>query len=139
MVVVDELPDEIDDLDETAVDGLIVRLNHGYDFSAWAHAMKIWPDLWGARLLLFANDSVYGPAESGAFSAVIDRIHKSKADVLGLTDSYERGEWHIQSYFVALEPGALNSVVCQEFWKNVRSLPSKQLVIDIDELAFVSY
>ena len=138
MVVVDELPDEIDDLDETAVDGLIVRLNHGYDFSAWAHAMKIWPDLWGARLLLFANDSVYGPAESGAFSAVIDRIHKSKADVLGLTDSYERGVWHIQSYFVALKPRALSSVACQEFWKNVRSLPSKQLVIDIYELAFVS-
>lgn len=138
MVAVDELPDEIGELNESAVDGLIVRLNHGYDFSAWAHAMKIWPDLWGAQLLLFANDSVYGPAESGAFSAVIERIRKSEADVLGLTESCERGVWHIQSYFVALKPRALGSVVCQEFWKNVRSLPSKQSVIDSYELGFVS-
>jgi glycosyltransferase involved in cell wall biosynthesis len=138
VVVVDELSDEIGDFNESAVDGLIVRFNHGYDFSAWAHAMKIWPDLWGARLLLFANDSVYGPAESGAFLSVIDRIRKSEADVLGLTESCERGVWHIQSYFVALKPRALGSVACQEFWKNVRSLPSKQLVIDSYELGFVS-
>ena len=62
--------------------GLIVRGNHGFDFAAWATALAILPDLWNARILVLANDSVYGPTSQSALNDVLDRIRQSTSEVI---------------------------------------------------------
>ncbi|MGH9960520.1 MAG: rhamnan synthesis F family protein, partial [Pyrinomonadaceae bacterium] len=117
--------------------GLIVRGNHGYDFAAWATALAILPDLWSVRILVLANDSVYGPTSQSALNDVIARIRQSTSDVIGLTESHQ-GAHHIQSYFIALKALALSSEQVREFWANVRSHSTKQMVIDRYELTFLA-
>jgi glycosyltransferase involved in cell wall biosynthesis len=118
------------------VDGLVIRSNHGYDFSAWAHVLKLWPELWASDLLIFANDSVFGPLRPQLLHDMIDRIRAMPADFAGLTDSCERDKWHIQSYFFALKRQALANGACQQFWASIRSHPAKQDVIDYYELGW---
>src|SRR5260370_122187 len=50
------------------VDGILVRANHGWDFAGWAAGLSVFPDLWNARTLILANDSVYGPINREAKS-----------------------------------------------------------------------
>jgi lipopolysaccharide biosynthesis protein len=117
--------------------GLIVRGNHGYDFAAWATALAILPDLWNARILVLANDSVYGPTSQLALNDVLERIRQSTSDVIGLTESHQ-GAHHIQSYFIALKGHALSSEQVRAFWDNVRSHSTKQVAIDRYELTFLA-
>jgi lipopolysaccharide biosynthesis protein len=109
-------------LDCDGLDGIVI---HGYDFSAWAHILRIWPDLWDATLLIFANDSVYGPLRAELLQAIIGTVHAAPADFVELTDGCERDRWHIQSYFFALKPRALASSACRSFWDSVQSFAAK--------------
>jgi lipopolysaccharide biosynthesis protein len=124
------------DLDR--VDGILVRANHGWDFAAWAAALAIFPDLWTARRLILANDSLYGPFTSAGFKALVHRIRCSKANVVGLTDSYEICH-HIQSYFIALDKSALLCPAVRQFWANVKSILDKDRVIWFYEAAFLGH
>lgn len=124
------LPPEL--IEATA--GLLVRRNQGYDFAAWAHAIKLNVALFGARMLYLVNDSVVGPAE-GRLGAVIARVRESEADLIGLTESLEY-RWHLQSYFLGVKPRLLASYAFQLFFGGVRLLPDKDLVIRAYELAF---
>jgi len=115
------------------VDGYIVRANHGYDFSAWAHALKIVPRLNQARMLIFANDSVFGPLDQRGFDLVIEKIRTSEAGLIALTDSNETSP-HFQSYFFACKNQADTFSRLQPFWDKVRSTPHKKTVISQYEL-----
>ena len=84
------------------VDGLFVRENTGYDFAAWAHVVRLVPNLLDIETLYFVNDSLVGPFNDDLLASVIDRIRTSSSDVLGLTDNYEI-RWHVQSFFLAFQ------------------------------------
>lgn len=134
IVVMDDITTPVSNINPSLYDGLILRQNHGFDFSAWAHALKLWPDLWGSKLLILANDSVFGPLSQDRFGKIMAKVRASEADCIGLTDSYERYGWHLQSYFLAFKSRSLNSVPHLAFWENVRSCDLKQAVIDQYEL-----
>ena len=113
--------------------GVIVRDNLGYDFAAWAHAIALHPEMYGAPILYLVNDSVVGSASGGRFERVIDRIRASSADVVGLTESHEY-RWHLQSYFLALKTKALSSFRMQKFFDGIDVATDKDDVIRRFEL-----
>ncbi len=123
-------------LDDTLLDLLdcaIVRDNRGYDFGAWAHALHIVPALYGAETLYIVNDSVFGPRDEASFATMIERVRASRGDLVGLTQTLERG-WHIQSYFMAVKRSLLASYAFQFFVNDIRVLPSKDSIIDTYEV-----
>ncbi|WP_174300800.1 glycosyltransferase [Caulobacter sp. S45] len=126
-----------DFLDEAAAGrlaGLYARANLGFDFAAWAHLLKLLPALWDAPGLYLLNDSVIGPVGREAYQAMMGRVRASSADLVGLTESRERG-WHLQSYFLCLRAGALRHARVQGFFNAIRSVGDKQAVIDSYEVA----
>lgn len=107
-------------------DAVVARENHGYDFAAWASVLRLWPRLWDAPALWFANDSVYhAPALFPAFAA---RIAASGAEVVAATAS-DLFAPHFQSYFFVLKRGALARAETRAFFDGVRALADKNAVI----------
>jgi len=107
-------------------DALVARENHGYDFAAWASVLRLWPQLWDAPELWFANDSVYhAPALFPAFAA---RIAASGAEVVAATAS-DLFAPHFQSYFFVLKRGALARAGTRAFFAGVRALADKNAVL----------
>jgi len=117
-------------------DAVLVRENHGYDFSAWAHALRLYPELWNTSFLLLANDSVYGPF--GDISGILRRAEECDADLVGLTEC-NAINYHLQSYFLLLKRPALSSDHVKQFWDQVQSLDDKFKVILQYELNFSKY
>lgn len=121
------------------VSGIFVRRNEGYDFAFWAHVLKLRPDLLDAEILYLLNDSLIGPFNQKAFEALLGRVRKSAASVVGMTSNHERTGWHLQSYFLALKHEALASVAFQTFFNRVTTLDDKDDVINQYELRFAPY
>ncbi|MES2497205.1 MAG: glycosyltransferase [Pseudomonadota bacterium] len=119
-----DLPADLLDL----VDAAMVRRNSGYDFAAWAHALKLYPRLFGASTLYLVNDSVLPARDDRRIAAIVDRVRRSEADMVGLTESHE-WRWHVQSYFLAIKPGLLSSRSFHAFMNDVRLLTRKDHVI----------
>ena len=124
-----ELPDDLLDL----ADAVMVRRNAGYDFGAWSHALKHCPRLYGAATLYLVNDSVLAATDDGRLGAIIDRVRRSKADLIGLTESHE-WRWHVQSYFLAIKPRLLSSRAFHAFMDDLRLLARKDHVIRAYEI-----
>lgn len=114
--------------------GVYLRENKGFDFGAWAHVLAIEPRLYRARLLVLANDSVFGPFRPADMHDILRRVEESPADVVALTDNHQRG-WHLQSYFLAFKEQAISSFVFQNFMLAVQNLETRDEVIDEYELA----
>jgi glycosyltransferase involved in cell wall biosynthesis len=119
------------------VDGIFVRQNNGYDFAAWAHVLRLCPELIDADILYLLNDSVFGPTNDSAFGDLMDRIRDSSADFIGLTESFEIC-WHLQSYFLALKSRALLSVAFRDFIEGIVCYSDKDKVITSYEVRFAS-
>ena len=117
------------------VDGVFVRKNIGYDFAAWAHALRLHPELFNVKILYLLNDSVFGPTNEATFGDLLDRIRNSNADLIGLTESFERS-WHLQSYFLALKSQVLLSGAFRDFTEGIVSYYDKEPVIAEYELCF---
>jgi glycosyltransferase involved in cell wall biosynthesis len=115
------------------VDGLLVRSNEGYDFSAWAHVLRLHRELYSAEILYLLNDSVIGPVNDSAFHAALERLRRAPADLVGMTEDYERG-WHIQSYFLALKERVLQSRIWHQFVFDIASFTNKEDVINAYEV-----
>ncbi|WP_238313542.1 rhamnosyltransferase WsaF family glycosyltransferase [Methylobacterium crusticola] len=111
------------------VDGLLVRLNHGWDFAAWATALAAFPDVWQARLLILANDSLYGPTSQEQLCAILDAVRASDKDLVALCDSHQVKR-HLMSFFTAVTPAGLKQKALRDFWNGVRSNRDKQTVIN---------
>ena len=106
---------------------VLVRQNVGYDFGAWRDCLeRMAVPRHDTRMLLLANDSVYGPLRP--LHEMIDRIDFGVADVWGATDSWQT-QYHLQSFFLAFGPRALGSEAWGAFWAGVRPVPSKKWVI----------
>ena len=115
--------------------GVMVRANAGYDFAAWAHAIHLHPEVFGAGLLYLANDSLIGPVDTTRFDDLLGRVRASDADMVGLTESQEY-RWHVQTFFVALKPRLLSSWWLHAFFDQVRILSDKDAVIRNYEVRF---
>jgi len=126
------------DVPQTLLDlsaGVIVRANAGYDFAAWAHAIHLHPEVYGAGALYLVNDSLIGPVSEKSFDALLKRVRASDADMIGLTESHEY-RWHVQTFFVALRPRLLSSWWLHDFFESVRVLGDKDTVIRAYEVRF---
>lgn len=134
IVVTDREVEVTPDLIDLA-SGVMVRANAGYDFAAWAHAIHLHPELYGASTLYFANDSLIGPSSQQAFGAILDRVRASDADLVGLTASHEY-RWHVQTFFMGLKPRLLSSWWLHGFFDRVRILGDKDAVIRAYEVRF---
>jgi hypothetical protein len=137
LVVVVDRPLELRDEEIAAAQGVIVRDNSGYDFGAWAHALKLQPELFGASLLILTNDSVVPTSDVAVFRKMIARVRDCRTDIVGLTASHEYG-WHVQSYFLAIKPRALSSSGFQQFIDGIRRIDDKDEVIRTYEVPFAS-
>lgn len=102
--------------------GVLVRENAGFDFAAWATVLRLWPELYECDMVVFANDSVFGPFDG--FADMIAALRTSSADAVALTESREVRP-HFQSYFFALKGSALRSGGVRRFWEDVKILPKK--------------
>jgi len=111
------------------LDGMFVRRNEGYDFAAWAHILRLHPELYDAKILYLLNDSVIGPMSDASFGAMLTRLRNSPAGLIGLTDNIVR-DWHIQSYFLALKRPALSSIALRKFISDIVSYEDLEDVID---------
>lgn len=111
------------------LNGIIVRTNSGYDFGAWAHVIQLYPKLLQTEILYFLNDSIFGPTNEIAFARLLRRIRASRADVVGLTESAERG-WHLQSYFFALKKSVLRSATFRNFIQSIVAFSNKDDVVN---------
>jgi ADP-heptose:LPS heptosyltransferase len=114
-------------------EGLLIRRNEGYDFAAWAHILLLHPELFDAKILYLLNDSLIGPTNDETFGYLLRRLRNSHADLIGLTENYERG-WHIQSYFLALKSRCLKSSIFQKFINSIVSYQDKEDVINDYEI-----
>lgn len=117
-------------------EGLLLRVNHGWDFAAWAAAFAVFPDLWQARTLILTNDSLYGPIREDDLAAVLRRVQASSGHLVALTDSHQNWR-HLMSYFVGITGAGLASPAIRRFWNGVKSRRDKLEVIKHYELVAV--
>ena len=113
--------------------GLLVRRNIGYDFGSWSVALAVAPRVREAALLALTNDSVYGPLDG--FAAMLQRVDASTADIVGVTESFERLH-HLQSFLVFYKRTALRSAAFRRFWKSI-PLGGREEIIFARELHFL--
>jgi lipopolysaccharide biosynthesis protein len=119
------------------VDGLFIRANEGFDFAAWAHVLRLYPELRRAGILYLLNDSVIGPVSESAFHTAIERVRRSPEDLIGMTENHDLA-WHIQSYFLAVRASAMRSAAWRKFTRRIGSLPSKDDVVKTYEVQLAS-
>ncbi len=111
---------------------IIVRRNIGYDFGAWRDAIaKLGLPRADTEEVILANDSVFGPLTP--IGDVLRRINYNKADVWGLTESWQV-RYHLQSFFLAFGPAALRAEVFGKFWSRVWPVPSKTYIVRTYEI-----
>lgn len=119
MVVVDSLKHPVDLGPLHFAGGILLRRNIGYDFGAWAGAIRrLHRRIAACELLAITNDSLLGP--SAAFPTMLDRAEAADADLVGLTQSREITP-HFQSFVVFFRRGALRSRTFARFWRSVGS------------------
>ncbi|WP_179187155.1 rhamnan synthesis F family protein [Sphingomonas sp. TZW2008] len=133
LVVNADRPVLLDDDLLASVASAMVRENRGYDFGAWAHMLRVAPQLYGADALYIVNDSIFGPTTDASFSEAIAALRANTADLAGLTETLERG-WHIQSYFLRVNARLLSSYAFQLFVNSVHVVLDKDEVINAFEV-----
>ncbi|SEI12424.1 Rhamnan synthesis protein F [Methylobacterium sp. 275MFSha3.1] len=119
-------------------DHVFQRANAGFDFAAWAHLLRLHPELLSANALYLVNDSVFGPTHLEALERVVARVRASESDIVGLTENADRG-WHIQSYFLTLKRRFLDSEAGRAFFEGVVSYAHKNDVVNEYETQLARY
>jgi SAM-dependent methyltransferase len=115
--------------------GIVVRRNGGMDFACWAAALRLMPEAWGARRLVFTNDSVTPlPDLFGAFAA---RLRAETADYVALTESHQVRH-HTQSFFFLFQGAALAEPRLRAFWTGLPMLTRKRDVIEDYEVGMLA-
>jgi hypothetical protein len=124
-------PDSMAALQEICA-AVMIRRNVGYDFGAWSDAIAYFglPRA-DTQEVILANDSVFGPLTS--LQDVLDRVDYSKADIWGLTESWQ-WRYHLQSFFLAFGPAALRAPAFGKFWQTVRPVPAKPYIVRTYEI-----
>lgn len=109
------------------------RPNIGYDFGSWAAAMARYRPLLSLPYVLVVNDSLVGPF--GPLDEVIGDFERTTADVWGMVESDQFAS-HLQSYFRGFRFGVLREPVLHRFWRDLRVIPDKSLLIEHYEFGF---
>ncbi len=106
---------------------ILIRRNIGYDFGAMREALDLLalPHA-NTELVLFANDSVYGPLRP--LDPIMAQIDFDKADMWGATESWQV-RYHLQSYFLIVGRKVLADPNWKKFWQRIRPVQSKEWVI----------
>ncbi len=133
LVVNADRPVLLDDELLSMVSSAMVRENKGYDFGAWAHLLRVEPRLYGAEALYIINDSIFGPVDAARFGEAIAAVRANSADLVGLTESLERG-WHVQSYFLRVSRALLASYAFHTFVNSVHVIADKDALIETFEV-----
>lgn len=118
--------------------GLLVRQNVGFDFGAWAHAFCLLPRGMTKRRLYFVNDSIVGPLDIAAYRTILERVRRSGADMIGLTQN-TKPRPHLQSFYLAFNERLFASPLFTNVMANLLNLPSKNAVIDAYEVHLTTY
>jgi len=112
--------------------GVIVRRNVGYDFGAWRDGIEyLGLPRAGTEELILANDSLFGPLRP--IGDLLARLDYTETDIWGLTDSWQF-RYHLQSFFLAFGPAALQSPAFAKFWASVRPVPAKSYIVRAFEI-----
>jgi hypothetical protein len=107
--------------------GILVRRNIGYDFGAMREGLEALAlPRANTELVLFVNDSVYGPLRP--LDPIVAQIDFDKADMWGATESWQV-RYHLQSYFLIVGRKVLADPNWKKFWQRVRPVQSKEWVI----------
>lgn len=128
-------PDQVNDPGPEFCDAFAARANDGHDFAIWAAAIKRVPQIWQAKSLLLANDSVV--VSSSLLDVALRRLQNSAYDVTGATES-PIGGCHLQSYFIHLNRKALEKSEVRRFWDAVLSWKDKSRIITLYEIGMTS-
>ena len=131
--------DIVDDLEEIDKDDvfLTIKKNLGYDFGSWALGVfQVADELAEAEELLLINDSVIGPAFD--LNPLLERVRRTKADLVGLTDSFERA-YHLQSYFLWFGPEICRLPILQSFMAKYPFVSDKEVVIEQGEFGLTKF
>jgi lipopolysaccharide biosynthesis protein len=90
---------------------IVIKNDAGRDFGSWYLALKaLGQDSYADYdYLVFVNDSVYFPVCDPTY--FFDHMRAVKLNMWGVTDSYELEQYHIQSFFVALDRKGREMVV----------------------------
>jgi rhamnosyltransferase len=114
------------DLIKPYIVSVLVRPNCGLDFGSFCTGMKKVREYPHFQQLIFANDSVYGPISP--LKNVFDAMKAKKADVFGITDSWQVA-YHLQSYFLIFNRTVFTGSVFTEFFNNFKFSYNKHLII----------
>ncbi len=115
---------------------IAVRRNHGKDFGSYKFGLQLAGGLEPYELVLFVNDSVYGPFYP--LQPVFEFGQKSSFDVWGITDSWQT-HFHLQGYFVAFKKNVFLSKAFKRFWNGVRCIPLRNLIVKYYELGLTKF
>ncbi len=93
---------------------VVTRRGSGRDFGSFRLGMSLLPDLHEYDQVVLTNDSVYGPMCD--LVDVFRLLDGGEADIVGITDSRQDGDYHIQTYFAAFGHRFLHSDAFHRFW-----------------------
>jgi len=105
--------------------GVLIRPNFGYDFSTWRDMLRNLNFLRGKSVLL-TNSSIVGPLTP--MDSIFKGLRAEDRRIVGLLESQEFHR-HLQSYFLFFPRRITKGVLWRLFWKLLRDLDSKDLII----------
>ncbi len=114
-------------------DALLVRKNWGGKWGAWREALRYLGDNANLSMLLLIDDSRYGPLTP--LEPLLAKLDFTKADIWSLTDSWQT-RWHLQSYFLAINPTIMGTKAWAKFWSGVLPLRSARWLFRHGEIGF---
>lgn len=129
-LVVDDMDITLDTTLIAAADSVMLRLNGGYDFAAWADMLFLCPQVWQADRLYFVNDSMIGPFSS--MDPIFDKIRTENAGFFALSEAVYPN-YHAQSFFFGWSKANLNAPALRNFWEDIRVQRDKAQVIHLYE------
>ena len=109
-----------------------------YDFGSWYELIKIigWEKISEYDELILANDSVFGPLYP--MKDFFTKIEKDvEWDICGITRSFEKQVWHLNSYFLVFRYKAFTSDIFKEHLLSVKQEENVSQVIEKYEVPFM--
>ena len=111
---------------------IVVRKpNIGYDFGSWAVGLDRFRGLAKRRHVILVNDSMVGPFEP--LTEMISAFERARTDAWAATSTAQIYP-HLQSYLLGFHGGMLADSAVRQFWRSVRHLDDKSLIIEEYEL-----
>ncbi len=111
---------------------VVRRANIGHDFGSWAAVLHAHPAVRRREHVILTNDSLIGPFAS--IGPLIEGFESTDVDVWSLTESWELGRHHLQSFFIGFRGAALDTPALRDFFNGVRAERSKLSVVQRYEI-----